>query len=52
MNDQDDPNLVTSGKSQRVVVDGYAFLINIHRLETDETWTLEIVDHHNDSHVC
>uniref|UniRef100_UPI0013008DD6 hypothetical protein n=1 Tax=Pelagibacterium sediminicola TaxID=2248761 RepID=UPI0013008DD6 len=42
MNDQDHPNLVTSGKSQRVVVDGYAFLINIHRLETDDTWTLEV----------
>lgn len=51
MNDQDHPNLVTSGKSQRVVVEGYAFLINIHRLETDDTWTLEVVDHHNDSHV-
>ncbi|WP_297105295.1 hypothetical protein, partial [uncultured Devosia sp.] len=49
--DQDDPNLVTSGKSQRVVIDGYAFLINIHRLETDTTWSLEVVDHQNDSHV-
>lgn len=27
MNDQDDPNLVTSGKSQRVVVDGYACVL-------------------------
>ncbi|ODT72402.1 MAG: hypothetical protein ABS75_04675 [Pelagibacterium sp. SCN 63-23] len=51
MNDQDDPNLVTSGKSQRVVVDGYAFLSNIHRLETDTTWSLEVVDRQNDSHV-
>ena len=51
MNDQDDPNFVTSGKSQRVVVDGYAFLINIHRLETDTTWSLEVVDHQNDSHL-
>src|SRR5690606_2652525 len=37
MTDQDDPNLVTSGKSQRVVVDGYAVLLNVHRLDTDET---------------
>lgn len=51
MNDQDDPNLVTSGKSKRVVVDGYAFLINIHRLETDTTWSLEVLDYQNDSHV-
>ena len=51
MNDQDEPNLVTSGKSQRVVVDGYAFFINIHRLETDETWTLEVVDYQDASHV-
>ena len=51
MNDQDDPNLVTSGKSQRVVIDGYAFLINIHRLETDTTWSLKVVDHQNDSQV-
>lgn len=51
MDDQDDPNLVTSDKSQRVVVDGYAFLINIHRLETDTTWSLEVVDHQNDSHA-
>ena len=51
MTEQDEPNLVTSGKSQRIVVDGYAFLINIHRLETDETWSLEVVDYQNDSHV-
>lgn len=51
MNDQDDPNLVTSGKSQRVVIDGYSFLINIYRLETDTTWSLEVVDHQNDSQV-
>lgn len=51
MNDDDEPNLVTSGKSHRVVIDGYAFLININRLETDTTWSLEVVDHQNDSHV-
>ena len=33
------------------MVDGYAFMINIHRLETDETWSLEVVDYQNDSHV-
>lgn len=47
----DEPNLVTSSKSQRIVVDGYPFAIEIHRLETDRTWTLEVVDHENTSHV-
>ena len=47
----DEPNLVTSSKSQRVVVDGYPFAIKIYRLETDRTWTLEVVDHEGTSHV-
>ncbi|RRN67539.1 hypothetical protein [Agrobacterium deltaense] len=51
MIEDDDPNLVTSGKSKRIVVDGYPFSINIFRLETYTTWTLEVVDHQNTSHV-
>jgi predicted RNA-binding protein with PUA domain len=47
----DEPNLITSGKSQRVVVDGYIFDIQIYRLETEKTWTLEVVDHEGTSHV-
>lgn len=39
------------GKSKRIVVDGYPFSIDIFRLETDTTWTLEVVDHQNTSHV-
>lgn len=31
----DEPNLVTSSKSQRVVGGGYAFTIEIYRLETE-----------------
>lgn len=46
-----EPDLVTSIKSQRIVVDGYPFAIEIHRLETDKTWTLEVVDHEGTSHV-
>lgn len=46
-----EPNVVTSSKSQRVVVDGYLFSIEIYRLETDKTWTLEVVDHEGTSHV-
>ena len=51
MIDNDDPNLVTSGKSQRVSVDGYPFSIQIFRLETEKTWTLEVVDFEGTSHV-
>lgn len=51
MNEDDEPNLVSSGKSKMIVVDGYPFSINIFRLETDTTWTLEVVDHNNTSHV-
>ncbi|MCZ7888701.1 MULTISPECIES: hypothetical protein [Agrobacterium] len=51
MIEDDEPNLVTSGKSKRIVVDGYPFSIDIFRLETDTTWTLEVVDYNNTSHV-
>lgn len=47
----DEPNVVTSGKSQRVVVDGFPFSIEIYRLENAKTWTLEVVDHDGTSHV-
>lgn len=51
MSEDDDPNIVTSGKSMRVIVDGLRFSIEIYRLETDSTWTLEVVDPENTSHV-
>lgn len=51
MKDDDEPNLVTSGNSQSITVDGVRFQIEIHRLETDSTWTLEVVDPDNTSHV-
>ncbi len=51
MIDDDEPNLVDSGKSQQIVVDGYPFSIEIYRLEADKTWTLEIVDPEGTSHV-
>ncbi|WP_457648640.1 hypothetical protein [Profundibacter sp.] len=31
-----EPNLVTSGKSQRIIVDGYPFSIEIYRLENEK----------------
>ena len=47
----DETNLVQSNRSQRVVVDGYPFSIEIYRLEVDKTWTLEVVDRESTSHV-
>ncbi|MBY6059476.1 hypothetical protein KUV33_24030 [Leisingera daeponensis] len=49
--EDDEPNLVTSGKSQRITVDGFPFSIEIYRLETDQSWTLEVVGHEGTSHV-
>lgn len=51
MTEDEEPNLVTSGKSKKIVIDGYPFSIDIFRLETDETWTVEVVDHEGNSHV-
>jgi len=44
MHNDEEPNLVTSGKSKRVSIDGLVFNIEIFRLETDRTWSLEVVD--------
>ncbi len=49
--DDDEPNIVTSSKSMRVLIDDMRFSIEIYRLETDSTWTLEVVDSENSSHV-
>lgn len=51
MTEEDEPNIVTSGKSQKIMVDGVRFNIEIYRLETDTFWTLEVVDRENTSHV-
>ena len=51
IDDDDEPNIVTFGKSQTLTVDGMRFSIEIYRLETDSTWTLEVVDPENTSHV-
>ena len=48
---EDEPNLIKPAKSQQVVVDGHPFSIQIYRLETDKTWTLEVVDLDGTSHV-
>lgn len=47
----DEAVLVDSDLSQEIEIDGYLFEINIFRLEGETTWTLEVVDEHNTSHV-
>ena len=46
-----DPNLVASGLSQEIEVDGIPFAVEIYRLEHDSTWTLEVVDENGTSTV-
>ena len=46
-----EPNLITSSKSQWVMVDGYPFSIEIYRLENEKMWALEVVDFEGTSHV-
>ena len=37
-----EPNLITSSKSQWVMVDGYPFSIEIYRLENEKMWQGEM----------
>lgn len=39
-----DPNIVTSGLSRAVTVDGVTVVVNIYRLEDDPQWALEVVN--------
>ncbi|MFC3632253.1 hypothetical protein ACFOM8_22910 [Paracoccus angustae] len=48
---EEDPNIITSGKSRRITVGGLPFSIEIYRLETDPHWILEVVDCDGTSHV-
>jgi hypothetical protein len=41
---QDDPNLVTSALSRRLIKDGHTVEINIFRLEHEAFWSLEVVN--------
>lgn len=47
----DDLRRVDSNVSTTVIVDGYRFAINIFCLRPEKTWTLEVVDGNNTSHV-
>ena len=39
-----DPNIVYSGLSRKISVDGHQFHIEIYRLEDDAKWKLEAID--------
>jgi hypothetical protein len=47
----DEPNVVVSGKSKTVMIDGYPFSIHIYRLETEVAWTLHVDDPEGTTHV-
>ena len=46
-----DPNIVNSGLSQRVTVEGHNFSIEIYKLEDGNEWSLEVVDEEGTSIV-
>lgn len=51
MTEDREPNIVNSGKSRKLTIDGHVFRIEIYRLETEQAWTLEVVDQEGTSHV-
>lgn len=51
MNDDNEPNLVTSSKSRRVMIDSHAFSVEIYKSEGDLEWILEVVDETGTSHI-
>jgi len=46
-----DPNLVISGLSRQVSVEGHEFQIDIYRIETEPKWSIEVVDEEGTSIV-
>lgn len=46
-----DPNIVHSGLSRRITVEGHDYQVDIYRLEDEATWTLEVVDREGTSTV-
>jgi len=39
-----EPNLITSGLSREIKVDGHTLKIEIYRIESEPRWSLEVVD--------
>ena len=42
--DEDEPNIINSGLSRRVVWNGYRMRLEIYRLDDRPGWTLEVVN--------
>jgi uncharacterized protein len=47
----EEPNLETSQLSQEISSGGRTISVEIYKLETETSWTLEVVDEHNNSTV-
>lgn len=45
------PNIVNSGLSRRITIDGIDLDVQIYRLEDDPAWSLEVVNHEGTSIV-
>lgn len=46
-----DPNIITSGLSERITVEGHELSIEIYKLESEPNWSLEVVDEDGTSTV-
>ncbi len=46
-----DPDLVTSGLSRQVLIEGHNLQIKIYRIATEPRWSLEVVDENGTSTV-
>ena len=46
-----EPNIITSSKSQNILVDKQSIRIEIYKLEHENVWTLEVVDEQGTSIV-
>lgn len=46
-----DPNIIHSGQSREITVDGHTLKIEIYRLEHESKWSLEVVDEDRNSTV-
>ena len=46
-----EPNLITSGLSREIVIDGHTLRVEIYRIDTDPKWALEVVDESGTSTV-
>ena len=46
-----EPDLIQSGLSRRVTIEGHEFSIDIYRIDTVPQWSLEVVDEDGTSSV-